>query len=534
MRNLFFFALSLALFSGCFGQPTDQEAPPTESPQQAFDRLSQENRAAISKEILDQIPMANQYDMSESTFAINASAFIPEEGVDLNAEINITSQVDNTNPESPESSTEIQLSGKAMGEVFSGEANALLEVVIAQAKIYARIREITVDIPNIPISQIMDPIEPIIGQWYGDSFDTINESLGEGMNLQDILAQGAKGPAQTREDLGEIIKNANIFDMQDRLEDENGFAKFAIRLNKESFKKTILDIISLSNPSEEYLEQVKQDMDKDFENFEMTGTVRYLIENPKFFTLAARVQETNDAEIIISYLESEKIFSMKELNESGETEGHATLTITHNGETNTFDITGGENSEEKETLIKGTQSENSFSATLYDVDQNKEFASLSLEKQGNIWSGEITNTENPKMIIKIDSLSYNMESFSLKITVVENNENIGNGSVNFTIREIGKVNITPPGDFEPFAKLMETFLPIMMMGASGAQPDMAPPMGELPPMTPDMTDEELEALFQEMMEAEGLTDENIEFDPMFEDDEVGVPTPPAFPTELLE
>jgi hypothetical protein len=81
---------------------------------------------------------------------------------------------------------------------------------------------------------------------------------------------------------------------------------------------------------------------------------------------------------------------------------------------------------------------------------------------------------------------------------------------------------------------METFLPIMMMGASGAQPDMAPPMGELPPMTPDMTDEELEALFQEMMEAEGLTDENIEFDPMFEDDEVGVPTPPAFPTELLE
>ncbi len=511
MKKFSLLALPLLIFAGCSlfpNTPPKEDATPSD-PIAAYNMLSEKNRNAWKDVILDMIPEIDQYEISETDFTLKGTGRIEDIDGDINVSLTAENASDTTNPDNVKMKSKITLGGNLASAMMTGEVKGILEMVVSDASIFASLKELSVDVPNIPTSEIMNQIDPLIGKWYGDTFETLNENIGEGIDLQKIFAKKAVGPAEMRKKIGEIAATTNIFNMKKRLDDQDGFIRFEVELNKQELQKAILELAELSNPPENEYEKMKTDIEEGLKNVEVNGTLAFLSSEPKYFTFTGTVINSENADdngtLSFSVLENKKVLSFSE---SGEKTGHATFEVLSEGDTDSFRVYGGETAQEEETVLTGKKSDSLFEAVISDPNMKKEIAKITLNKEGKSWAGKITNTDVPDMVINIDRLEFDNTSINIEIKVKKADTEIGSGSIEYVIHKAKSVDISAPESHEAFGVLMDTFLPMMSLGAPGLNsPGTPPPGAGFPPAPDDMTDEEFQQMIEEMMKDQGVSGE---------------------------
>ena len=129
---------------------------------------------------------------------------------------------------------------------------------------------------------------------------------------------------------------------------------------------------------------------------------------------------------------------------------------------------GGDSKEKKDfTLVTGTYSDTTF--TFEATNPNDSFQNSEEEteakvigkvignfaKTGNAWAGEITNTINPEVVVKISNASYSKEEITLSLEVVMGEFTYGPINFKTTIKAVDSVSVDKPEEVLPFSALTQ-------------------------------------------------------------------------------
>lgn len=501
----------VALLSGCFGGDKDTQGPAegkvVDNPQVLFDDLTAQNKAAWAKEIDDFFPDVKAYEKTKTNFDADIKLQIEELQGDLEMNIEAENETDMSSPEDPQMKSSFDIEGKLTGEAYSGEGKASFEMLITNAMVFARLKNISAEIPNIPTSEILAPVKPLLEKWYGDSFNTINEAIGDEFSVQDMFIQNAAGVEKIRAEIIDMFSGYKAFTMKEGLSTENGMYRFAVELDKEATKEQLIRIAKLQQMSETAMEEYKTDITEDLANIDMEGTLSFSVENPKYFAFEGVLTDSSDIEnnanIALSIMEKEKNITIT----SPENQEHFSFTIeSTDNDVHTFSFGGGETAEENITLLSGSISEESFNvdilnsatSSVFDSDEN-ETNKIRMKKDGDEWKGTITITEaEGGMVINISKLVFDETSVALVGTATFDEKEVGSFVINYSHEEAGSVEVEIPESYSPFGDLLENFVPAMGMGSPAfVEEGSLPPGAEMPPLPEEMTEEELNELLKD-------------------------------------
>lgn len=469
-------SMSLLIFAGCFGGGQTGEL---EDPVAGFAELIEAHRMAWQKAILEILPQIESYQKSETRFAINGKAEVDQAGGAIDFDFVADGKSDMTDPTDPKMEANLALDAALEGDAFNGSASAAVTLKVVNASVFLSLESLDVDFPNIPTSEILAPIKPLLGKWYGDSFDTINDQVEQEALVEEMLVGRLQGPSEMRERIGTIIADTELFTMNEYLGVEEGIQKFDVTVNNAELIDAGNQIIDLFTVSEAEKERMKAELQNDLANITISGTLGILATEPKYFTFDGIVVDAGDptgnADIAISFMQKQKTFAINQASSGW----HTKLEIASTGNTHDFTILGGETAEETIVIVQGSKSPSAFTFSLTDPETNTERVAIALTKDRDGWSGTITSTDQPENVIEVSGLTFDEKSFATTLIVKNNDEVLATISVSYEVDEASSVLVTPPESFDPFADLIGNFLPMMMMGAPG----IGAPPGALPVAT---------------------------------------------------
>lgn len=500
VRFLLFGVGAMALLSGCLGQPDlPEEGTVPENPAEKFDELMQKNRDAWADDLVARLPEFLEFKKYASDFSFSGEAQIPELGGSLSFDISANGENDLSDPEIPLGKTDISISGSVLG-MISGSAAAKASVIFAEKSIFVSLQDFSFDFPMIPSSQIVDPLKPIFGKWYGDTLEKIAEATGG-----EFDSTSMPNIAQIQDEIVTIIKTRKIWKMKSAEPVANGQYVFAVELDKEELKAAILDFLASANIPENDISQVKSSLDSDLSQIEVFGNLTISAQNPKDFRFEGTVQSTSDvegsspesADVIIVMNEGEKTFSVTE-----QAKNHILITVISQDGKETFEISVGNTSEENYTVLSGFRTDDTVEMTFSDPDSGEEMAKLMLSKEDKKWSGTVVDLTNQDsdVIAEISDLEKTSSKIAAKVILKNGGTSLGSFEMSYSLEEKTSISITAPSDFEPFENLEPVLeeVSIGLMGGGMSQ-EMTP--GEMTPpgdFQQEMTDEEIEAMMQGM------------------------------------
>ena len=78
-----------------------------------------------------------------------------------------------------------------------------------------------------------------------------------------------------------------------------------------------------------------------------------------------------------------------------------------------------------------------------------------IAKTRNAWAGEITNTINPEVVVKISNASYSKEEITLSLEVAMGEFTYGPINFKTTIKAVDSVSVDKPEEALPFSALTQ-------------------------------------------------------------------------------
>lgn len=526
MRKFLMLVFSVALLSACsFGKDSEK----LKDPQASFDDLTAKNRQAWQETILDMLPNMKSFDLAQTKFTVFGNAKTDETGGAINFNVTADSQVDASNAEDPKMDATVNVKGNIDSGAYKGTASASLNLMIANSHVFANLKALEVNFPNVPTSEILAPVKQIIGKWYGDSFDTIAAQTGQNLKIKEAFSGNIKGPGVLRQEIATIIAGTDVFTMTEYLGPENGFQKFNVTVDNEKLRTSAEQIIDLMITAEAEKTAAKNDLQAKIANTDITGVLGLQQDDPKYFTFEGDVKNTQapekNSKVSISFLKDKKTFAIAD----AAAKTHSTLQITSTGDSSVFSIIGGKTAEENITILEGSKSATSFTATITNPDDNQKKATIALTKAAEVWSGTVTTQDKPDTVIQIENMTFDQTTFKATFIVKTKETAVANINLAYEIKEIQSLTLTPPASYEPFGNLLQNFLPLMMMGApglGGAQTgglEGSPRPSDLPLGTED-------AVILSTPDAPANTADIPQIEP--DETDLGLPEPPAVPAGM--
>lgn len=498
MKRILASIACVALFSACGGDKEASEVTTPENPAETYSQVMQENADIWSKTLKEMIPAIESPEKSESQLLAQFQASIEELGGELDVTVETKGKADMSDPKNPRMTSAFSLAGKMTG-AFAGEVKADLEMVIADAMVFARLKDLEMNIPQFATSEIMAPIIPLLGKWYGDSFATINEAMGGEFDLQDMFMKSVEGAEKIRDEMIDIFTSHTELAFVEMQGVENGEYVFAVKVDNEVLKEKMIRFVEVSTPlSEEDRAQMEAEIAEELKETNISGTIRINPNTPKYFVLDLKNTDTAGEETTFTTNVQEDIKTITILTGTE----YVTLAIEHNEGNHAFSLSGGEGMDEKETLVSGAMSDDTIDMKFFD-EMGTEQGTLSLTRSGKEWSGKIVFAEED-MVMNIETLAFDETSLEIVFALTEGETKLGNGSINYTLKEVSQVDLEAPTQYEPYGTLMEQFIPTMSI----ASPEFAEESSSLSDAPEyddyEMSQEEVEALLQQIEEMEGV------------------------------
>lgn len=476
MRKFIAMALVLVVFAGCKAK---DEQVVLENPQQTFTELTARHRDAWKDTILGLLPEMEAYEKSKSSFSLKGNAAMADEST-IDFAFDANGEADMTNAEDPLMKTALSAEADLKGGAFEGNAKASLEMIVANASIFLSLKELAVDFPDFPTSEILDPIRQHVGKWYGDTFVSLNEQTG--MDIQKTYLNRLNNPAEVREKIGAIITDTELFTMKSYVGEENGMYRFDVELNKPELRSALEAVMNMSAVTEAQKQQALADFDADMANLTVTGVLGLDQNDPKYFSFDGTITDATDAAksgtIKMAILKEKKTV---DLAQNGET---TTLTIDHTEAGDAFSVTQGKADKAPVETAKGTIGETTITLAANDVETAKPVFELALNKTGDTWAGTAKMLEEDKVVqvVEIGDLAFTKDSLNAKLVIKnEEEKEVMNMTIAYQTEAAETVSIVSPESYDQFSVLLQNFLPLMMMGAPGlTAPGMTAPMPGLP------------------------------------------------------
>jgi len=439
-------------------QATEGKAP--KNPEKTFQELTTKHNNAWADTVSDLLPEMADYTQTESAFALNAEATIPETGGTLNLTITAESASDFSRENDPLAQSTIAIKGSLDGD-FAGAVETTLQVQVVNDGLYLSLADLDVSIPNVPASELNLITQGFVGQWFGDSFETIKQLSGGQLDIKQAIMSRAKGVAAAQADILNLIRNAKLFSYKASLPSENGFFLFEVELSKESLRDTVLSLLTLSNAPQSEIDRLSTEMDAELEKATLTGTLGILAADPKYFTFSGAVTNTDfpDDSLMIdaSFLEGEKtlkIFSVQK-----ETGAELTITSSEAGDAFTFSLL---NKQEKKVFFQGTRGEAKISLEVFDPEAGIQLGKMELVKEGEVWGGMITTDQSPDILVEISNLRIDKENATITLVAKNGETLLGKADITSEVHEGKALVLTAPEGAQSFQSLLP-----LILGASG-------------------------------------------------------------------
>jgi len=483
MKFWLFGAGAIALLSGCFGKPeipADGATP--ENPAAKFDELTQKSRDAWADDLFADVPVFD-FQKYRSDFALTGAVDAPNVGGKVNFELSVTGESDLSDLKNPKSSGKINLSTKVDG-IFSGDGKIVAKFIVADKSLFASIEEIALNFPQIPASQIIAPLKPHFGKWYGDTLENIDAKTNGTTNFAGLF-QNYKTPKMAISDLKKIIKTRKLFQMKSAKPVKNGFYIFEVELDEKEFLAAFDDILKLSNVPESDRKKAETQLENGLKTVSISGTLSISAENPKYFRFEGKSVNTKKTDkkptdILLVVTKDERTLSLKNPEKD-----HFTITDKIKDDENVFEISGGDTPEKNETILRGKKSKTHFEFAFLEPKTEREVFSAALDKKDDNWTGTGKFADFP-IVVEIQKLKFeNFSHFETEISVKENDLEKAHFSITGKVTEDKSISISAPSEFGKFEELVPAFEAVLRAPTAG------PPAGTPPEK---LSDEEVQNL----------------------------------------
>jgi hypothetical protein len=528
MRKFFALAIILPLLmTGCW---KEEEAPGTSTPntgkknpsaeeltETSFDEFMKKNQKAWSDAFFSVIGEMDDYKKVKENLDIDAVAYIEDVGGELDLSLSTESLTNMEDPEDPQLKSTISFNGDVNGQGgpggadITGSARAVLEFIVAEQSVFVSLQELNVSAPNIPVDQFLAPLQPNIGKWFGNTFEEINQLTSGKMNLEEAFFQNAKLYGKLYEIQSKGL-DINIFTEKKKLSTEDGFARFEVEITEEGREKlenAVSEMITLVEGGADVLpERIETDVKEGIQKLKGKGTVGFFLEDPKYFTFEGTFSGADEEEAVmvsLSILKEKKVVSI-----TGADEEYVALEVVEGERERNVRLYGGKTKDESLDIIVGKRTNSSLELMFFNPQSEGEnVAKISLEKEGNVWAGSVTNTFNPEIVVNINRLEVTIGNIALDLEVKNGDKVLVSGELKYSLEKLEKVGIRVPDSFSSFKELMNSFAPAgsspsPVAPVSPGVPVPLPPASEPPFASPGGVN------LDEVIEDEALVEEEPE------------------------
>jgi hypothetical protein len=495
MKKILLSLLSgMLLFSGCSLFGNDPEEQAKENPEELFFDLYAQYGENSMEWVEENLPSQELLSKNKTEISLSGNldlSFDPQfGGGNVMVELKSVGKKDATNPEKFAAVQKLSLSGELKDTPVQGNANGEVELRIVDKGIYASLQSLEINSAALPEAQ-MEPFKALIdsykGKWYGNTFEELNQLTGGQLDIEKLLTgkglmvymlEVMKDEVQNPREYYEFVSLKT--DVQNK---EEGVYYFEVKMKPEKAVEVGTRAAASFGLPSELMTQMEEDMKKAYE----TPIVIGLHPEDKsyvFMTFPSQNLETGEfiegVESFISYSE-EKIFAKIFVAEKDYLQLDA--------KDGKF-VFSGEMGGEAKDLITGTYSDKAFAFEFVSPDAEQDKISGTFAENDDKWSGEITNTMDESIVVKIADAFWKKESLGVNVSVQQGEKTLGDVTFAANISAIDGVNTQAPESPAAFQELA-----MMIMGA--VQGGMTPPSE---PSLEDLSDEEV---------AKGLEDGTI-------------------------
>ena len=439
-----------------------------QSPEDLFYSLAQAN-LDYSVELLNKnFPSKEVFEKGEKTFSINAQDLslegTPAQTGKLSFDISTKIVGDFSDTNAVQASKIIDVTASLQEAIVAGDITSQVEVRIVDNALFASLQSLTLNSAMIPKEQVEALAGPFIGKWFGNTFEELNalQQGAEKIDLQKFMTGTPMG-VLAWEIIEDEQKNLrDYFEFVAFTEEKDGIFYFEAKQKTEKTAKNITAALeSLGLPQSTVEEITKSTASANNETivigYKASDSSFVLIASPAINPKTQKKIEGKTNTVLFSdtELELEVYLEEQEVVRVQAKDGKFTI--------------GGSSADKKDfTIVTGTYTDTTFtfeavnpkfdSATTNEGDI-AEKVSGNFTKTGNAWAGEITNTINPAVVVKITNASYSKENVSISISVAMGEYTYGPVNFAATIAALDSVSVEKPTDAESFETIQKMLAP---------------------------------------------------------------------------
>lgn len=338
----------------------------------------------------------------------------------------------------------ISAKANVMGGLF--KLDALGEIRIVDNSFFAQISSLDFNFPMID-PQTKEMIMSFVGKWYGNTFEEMEEFLGdESFDMKNAFGGSATAIPQLLSLFEDVMSNPqNHFEFEKFVRQEGEYFFFEVTPKKESYEQ-FADIVKVLLPfSSNELELLDESMDS------MTlspVTIAYTPSNSKYF----KILRADGEDKSISVEKTDQGFTaVVKKNED-------VLSFVCNKNSGDFTLTENKDGNES-TYLSGNWSDDAGSFSVFvPMGYDQELESVltgTFSKKSGVWSGELTSSQlaDGKLIIEKADISYSSADIVLKVMMGEST--VSTIAIESKVEIPNNVSIEKPSEAKSFMAIEE-------------------------------------------------------------------------------
>ncbi len=488
MKKIFLSLLSgMLLFSGCSFGGDDSEKLSNEveekaknSPEELFFQLAQANLDYLVTDFKENFPSKELLTKNGSETSISGELNTTEieEGLPIKKiifSLNAEGKTDKTNTEDVKVSQNLNIVVEALhteGNVDQyGKLDASLAFKIVDNSFLASVQKAIITGPDQIVAKTEAIFSLFTEKWYGNTFDELNALAGGQVDIKKLITGKGMGVIlwEILEDEQANLKNYMTF--VSFKETKDGVSYFEVKMNAEKSKENLEKLLDGFGFSDEAMVQAVAEFEKSINAVRDEIFVLGLkASDPSYISAKMAATDMNSGEKIEGK-ENTIVYSSDEI--SGEFFPTKDNVLRIEAKDGKFSI-GGDNKEEKNfVFVTGTYSDTEFVFVAEDteIEKTDNKISGSFTKSGKTWAGEITNTIDDSIVVKIANAFFEKDSVSASIVVEKTGEagvvQIGNISITSSLSDIETFVVEKPETVVPFVSIMQMMGAFSQIGSGG-------------------------------------------------------------------